>query len=113
MTQDYELRAYFEVEEQPIVYYTLMVDATEGGSVDVSPQAEQYEAGTQVIVTATPNEGYEFVTWSDGNTSVQRTIVMDKNYSLTATFRSTTIPANNYTLTLTCDEGGTVGRAPE
>ena len=113
MTQDYELRAYFEVEEQPIVYYTLMVDATEGGSVDVSPQAEQYEAGTQVIVTATPNEGYEFVTWSDGNTSAQRTIVMDKNYSLTATFRSTTIPANNYTLTLTYDEGGTVGRAPE
>ena len=113
MTQDYELRASFEVEEQPIVYYTLMVDATEGGSVDVSPQAEQYEEGSQVIVIATSNEGYEFVTWSDGNTSAQRTIVMDKNYSLTATFRSITIPTNNYTITLTCDEGGSVGRAPE
>ena len=92
--------------------YTLTVDATEGGYVSISPLAECYEAGTQVVITATPNENYEFVTWSDGNTSAQRTIVMDKDYDLTATFRSTSIPTNNYTLTLTCDEGGTVGKNP-
>ena len=92
--------------------YILTVDATEGGYVSISPLAECYEAGTQVVITATPNENYEFVTWSDGNTSAQRTIVMDKDYNLTATFRSTSIPTNNYTLTLTCDEGGTVGKNP-
>ena len=92
--------------------YTLTVDANEGGYVSISPLAECYEAGTQVVITATPNENYEFVTWSDGNTSAQRTIVMDKDYNLTATFRSTSIPTNNYTLTLTCDEGGTVGKNP-
>ncbi|MBQ9143505.1 MAG: leucine-rich repeat domain-containing protein, partial [Paludibacteraceae bacterium] len=92
--------------------YILTVDATEGGYVSISPLAECYEAGTQVVITATPNENYEFVTWSDGNTSAQRTIVMDKDYNLTATFRSTSIPTNNYTLTLTCDKGGTVGKDP-
>ncbi len=92
--------------------YTLTVDATEGGYVSISPEADCYEAGTQVVITATPNENYEFATWSDGNTSAQRTIVMDKDYNLTATFRSTSIPTNNYTLTLTCDEGGTVGKNP-
>ena len=107
----YYLDINITIPETPC--YTLAVNANDGGNVSVSPLAECYEAGTQVVITATPNENYEFVTWSDGNTSAQRTIVMDKNYSLTATFRSTTIPANNYTLTLTYDEGGTVGRAPE
>ena len=101
-----------EEEEEDESCYTLTVDATEGGYVSISPLAECYEAGTQVVITATPNENYEFVTWSDGNTSAQRTIVMDKDYHLTATFRSTSIPTNNYTLTLTCDEGGTVGKNP-
>ena len=106
----YYLDINITIPETPC--YTLAVNANDGGNVSVSPLAECYEAGTQVVITATPNENYEFVTWSDGNTSAQRTIVMDKDYNLTATFRSTSIPTNNYTLTLTCDEGGTVGKNP-
>lgn len=114
-TMHYTSPAYYldiniTIPETPC--YTLAVNANDGGNVSVSPLAECYEAGTQVVITATPNENYEFVTWSDGNTSAQRTIVMDKDYNLTATFRSTSIPTNNYTLTLTCDEGGTVGKNP-
>lgn len=107
----YYLEIDITIPETPC--YTLTVNANDGGNVSVSPLAECYEAGTQVVITATPNENYEFATWSDGNTSAQRTIVMDKDYSLTATFRSTVIPTNNYTLTLTCDEGGTVGKNPD
>ena len=93
--------------------YTLIVNAGNGGSVSVSPLQDCYETGTQVTLTANPNDGYEFEAWSDGNTNARRTIVMNKDYNLTATFRIIDIPANHYTLTLTCDEGGLVSKSPD
>ncbi len=43
--------------------YTLTVIAGEGGSI--SPNATgTYDAGTQIGLTATPNQGYSFVQWS-------------------------------------------------
>ena len=44
--------------------YTLTVTAGEGGSV--SSEGGEYEEGTEVTITATPDEGYEFVEWSGG-----------------------------------------------
>ena len=93
--------------------YALIVNAGNGGSVSVSPLQDCYEAGTPVTLTANPNDGYEFEAWSDGNTNARRTIVMNKDYNLTATFRIIDIPANHYTLTLTCDEGGLVSKSPD
>ena len=43
--------------------YTLTVIAGEGGSI--SPNASgSYDAGTQIGLTATPDQGYSFVQWS-------------------------------------------------
>lgn len=64
-------------------YYTLSVSAGTGGTVTGSGT---YESGTSTTVTATPNNGYKFKQWSDGNTSSTRTITMTGNTTLTAEF---------------------------
>ena len=62
----------------------IMVTPSEGGSVT---GAGIYDAGTEVSVKAIPNEGYEFVDWDDGETFASRTVTMDNDMTLTATFK--------------------------
>ena len=45
------------------------------GSVDWTPKQEEYAEGDKVTLTATANEGFEFVKWSDGGSLNPRTIV--------------------------------------
>ena len=40
----------------------------------------------EVIIVATPNKGYHFVKWSDGNTENPRTIIVTEDLTLTAEF---------------------------
>ena len=61
----------------------IMVTPAEGGSVT---GAGIYDAGTEVSVKAIPNEGYKFVGWDDGETFASRTVTMDNDMTLTATF---------------------------
>ena len=49
------LQALFEL----IPIYTLTVATSEGGTV--STEGGEYEEGTEVTITATPDEGYEFI----------------------------------------------------
>ena len=63
----------------------IMVTPSEGGSVT---GAGTYDAGTQVSVKAIPNEGYEFVDWEDGETFASRTVTMDNDMTLMATFKA-------------------------
>jgi len=68
--------------EPEVSQFTLTVTAGEGGSV--STEGGTYDEGTEISVTATPDEGYEFVGWEgsdsdsnslaialNGNTTVQ------------------------------------------
>ena len=48
----------------------------------------EYEAGTQATVTAVANSGYQFKQWSDGNTSATRSVTVNSNLTLTATFEA-------------------------
>ena len=64
--------------------YTLSVSAGEGGSV--SSEGGEYEEGTEVTITATPDDGYEFTGWSDGESSQSRVITMNSDISLSAEF---------------------------
>ena len=52
--------------------YSLTVTSGEGGSV--SSEGGEYEEGTEVTITATPDGCYSFTSWSDGNTNPQRTL---------------------------------------
>ncbi|MBR5983094.1 MAG: PKD domain-containing protein, partial [Bacteroidales bacterium] len=51
-----------------------------------------YPEGTEITLTATPNEGYEFVQWNDENTDNPRTITVTEDAIYIATFDVATIP---------------------
>ena len=54
-------------------------------------------------ITASANNGYHFVQWSDGNTSNPRALTLTSDTSLTAMFAP-----NQYTITCSATSGGTV-----
>lgn len=57
-----------------------------------------------ITVTATPNEGYRFVQWSDGITDNPRAFTLTADSTITAEFAP-----NTFTLNVTCDaEQGTI-----
>ena len=45
-----------------------------------------YQHGATATLTATPNEGYHFVQWSDGNTDNPRTMIIISDITLSAKF---------------------------
>ena len=65
--------------------YTLTVTSADSQMGSVTGGGE-YEAGTQATVTAVANSGYQFKQWSDGNTSATRSVTVNSNLTLTATF---------------------------
>lgn len=63
--------------------YALTLNASNGGTVI---GAGTYDEGTTVLIKAVPNAGYEFVKWSDDNTNAVRSVTLDANVTLEATF---------------------------
>lgn len=63
--------------------YTLTVNAGTGGTVS---GGGTYNVDSTQTITATPNAGYRFVSWNDGNTSASRTVTVTGNVTYTATF---------------------------
>ncbi len=71
------------------INYTLSLAADTHGRISSNPGVEKYTAGTNVILTAIPNPGYEFAGWSGDATGITNpiTIVMDSNKSVSAIFQ--------------------------
>jgi hypothetical protein len=78
-----------------IPIYTLTITTGEGGTI--SSEGGEYEEGTEVEVTATPNEGYRFGGW-EGNDSTNEslTVTLNSDQTLQALFEL--IPTNPETL---------------
>ena len=75
------------VQSSEPVEYTLSVSSSEGGSV--SSEGGTYAEGTEVTITATANEGYEFIGWEGSNeTESQLTIPINSNISLSPIFQT-------------------------
>lgn len=53
-----------------------------------------YARGSQVQLTAVPNEGYHFTQWNDGNTDNPRTITVNADATYTAQFAANTYVLN-------------------
>ena len=68
--------------------FTLTVTAGEGGSVS---GGGEYDEGTEVTITATPDEGYEFTGWSDGELNITNTFNINSNINITADFEIITV----------------------
>lgn len=68
--------------------FTLDVDVVGEGTVDIDPDLEEYEADTEITLTATAEEGNEFVGWSGDITSTDNPLVFEitDDTQLTATF---------------------------
>ena len=62
-----------EPEPPAPTQYTLEVTAGEGGTV--SSEGGTYDEGTEVTITATPNEGYQFIGWEE-SASVSETLII-------------------------------------
>ncbi len=80
-----EFIRYFNVETSAVGNGTI----TEGGT---------YAEGTEITLTATPDEGYQFTQWSDGNTDNPRTLVLTQDTSLVAYFEIIYLQPDTVTL---------------
>jgi len=80
ISSDVTLTALFELKH-PV----LTLSAGDGGSVN-SEINGKYDYGTYVTIVATPDEHYQFVQWSDGETSMNRYIELTEDLTLTAQF---------------------------
>ena len=76
---------YFIIMEEVCDNITITVSSANENMGTVSGGGE-YAFGTQVTITATPNQGYRFVCWNDGNTDNPRTITVTEDATYIATF---------------------------
>ena len=90
--------------------YTLTVIAVNGTVLKV-PQQTTYNYGTVVNLTATPNSGYNFTSWTGdaSGSSASTSVTMNSNKTVTANF--TAVVVNTYTLNVIA-VNGTVLKVP-
>ena len=69
--------------------FRLDVNTNGNGSVASSPTGRDFNAGTVVTLTATPNAGQPWTGWTGGCTGISRTctVTMNANTAVTANFR--------------------------
>ena len=93
--------------------YKLSLTIQGAGKVKIDPDKDKYPEGTEVNLTAEPEEGYRFDHWiiiKDGNISISHqnplTIIMDADTKVTAVFSE----LKKYYLNVSCEpeEGGIV-----
>jgi len=99
VTSDRTLEARFSLER-----YTADVTGATGGSVS---GGNTYDSGTQVTVTAVPDDGYTFEGWYENDVKISG----EENYTFTITSGRTLearFSLERYTVTATAGTGGSV-----
>jgi len=96
---------YADDEEE---MFELTINTEGDGSVDVDPDQDEYEDGTEVSLTAEPEDDWEFDEW-DGTdeTGAEITITMDEDKEITAHFEEDTVEPGEYELTINIEGQGT------
>lgn len=69
---------------------SLDVDTVGNGTVSISPELPAYPVGTDVTLTATPDTGWRFASWSGdvSSTTNPLELTLDENTAVTATFEA-------------------------
>ena len=81
-------------------YYKLTVN-TNNASYGTVSGGGYYASGASRTITATPNSGFRFVQWNDGNTNASRSVTLNSNLTYTATFEP--LSSTKYTITVVAD----------
>lgn len=68
--------------------YSLTIEATAGGTIDIDPLLPAYPQGASVTITAYPASGFEFTGWQGDLATTQNplTVAIDRNLSLSPSF---------------------------
>ncbi|MCD8407362.1 InlB B-repeat-containing protein [Tenacibaculum dicentrarchi] len=105
---DKEFKAEFVKTVVVLKNYTVKYTAGNNGTItgNLSQIIEEGKATSQVKAIA--DAGYEFVKWSDGNTSKTRTDIADADKEFTAEFVKTVVVLKNYTVKYTAGNNGTI-----
>ena len=82
---DYVRVYQLQDSEEP---FSLTIEPTDGGTVEISPQMETYPEGTEVTLTAIPNEDNEFLWWQYMSGANPYTFTINKNTALTPVFKN-------------------------
>jgi len=106
MNASYTLHAvFFQIN------YTLTITTSAGGTTNPTPGQYQHAGGSNVSVSAIPDEYFLFDHWELNGSSVGSTspysVFMNASYTLHAVFFQI-----NYTLTITTSAGGTTNPTP-
>ena len=88
--------------------YTLQATSTGNGSVTRSPDTALYDENSTVSLTAVPDSGYQFVSWSGdySGTDNPAQITMDDDKVISASFEE--LPPNMYNLVAEINGAGSV-----
>ncbi|MCG8206166.1 InlB B-repeat-containing protein, partial [Tenacibaculum finnmarkense genomovar finnmarkense] len=105
---DKEFTAEFVKTVVVLKNYTVKYTAGNNGTItgDLSQNIEEGKATSEVKAIA--DAGYEFVKWSDNNTSETRTDIADADKEFTAEFVKTVVVVKNYTVKYTAGNNGTI-----
>ena len=76
-------------KEESIPKYNVQFVATEGGTIE--GESGEYEEGEWLSFNAIPNDGYYFDQWCDGNVYSKSYLIVEKDTTITATFKKKTI----------------------
>ena len=92
-----------EIEEpaEELMYtLTIGIEPSEGGLTDPQPGDHIYTEGTQVTISATAEEGWEFAGWSGDISDLDNTVVvmMDQNRVITTNFEEDDGSPTNWAL---------------
>ncbi|MCG8754034.1 InlB B-repeat-containing protein, partial [Tenacibaculum finnmarkense] len=105
---DKEFTAEFVKTLVVVKNYTVKYTAGNNGTITGNLAQTIEEGKTTSEVKATADAGYEFVKWSDGNTSETRTDIADADKEFTAEFVKTLVVVKNYTVKYTAGNNGTI-----
>ncbi|MCG8605122.1 Ig-like domain-containing protein [bacterium] len=106
----FEIKAGSGGSQDPQAILTI---ATSGnGSVNLSPEGGLYPLGTEVLLTANPNAGWNFAGWSGDATGTASpiTLTMDSNKSVTANFVES--PPAQHSLSTSVSGNGSISVLP-
>ena len=107
----------FKIEQAPsqncIYILTININPSGSGTVTKNPDKSTYCTGEEVTLTASPNSGYTFSSWSgvDSSRGTTATVTMNGNRPVTANFSQ--ICACTLTVNINPLGSGTVTRNPD